>query len=118
MPKGSAHFVIQPMLKNNNVTCLIQQIIDPLHWLVLFFIKFWSTLHCIVTCIEHLITTISNQFGFKKSHSTLKDLVSFYHDHESIMYVAFVDASKGFDHLNYTALICKLYAKDVPGVIL
>jgi len=79
--------------------------------------------HIIATRIEHLMTTTSNQFGFKKSHSTLmpililKDLLSFYHDRGSTMYVAFLDASKAFDRVNYATLF-KLFARDVPGVIL
>jgi len=32
--------------------------------------------------------------------------------------VAFLDASKPFDRVNYAALFCKLSARDVPGVIL
>ena len=34
----------------------------------------------------------------------LKDLLSFYHDHGSTMYVAFLDASKAFDRVNYATL--------------
>ena len=50
--------------------------------------------------------------------TALKDLLSFYHDHGSTMYVAFLDASKAFDRVNYATLFCKLSARDVPGVIL
>ena len=34
------------------------------------------------------------------------------------MYVAFLDASKAFDRVNYATLFCKLSARNVPGVIL
>ena len=32
--------------------------------------------------------------------------------------MAFLDASKAFDRVNYATLFCKLSARDVPGVIL
>ena len=73
--------------------------------------------HIIATRIEHLITTTSNQFGFMLI-LVLKDLLDFYHDHGSTMHVAFLDASKSFDRVNYATLFCKLSASDVPGVIL
>ena len=39
----------------------------------------------------------------------LKELLQFYCDHGSTMFVCFLDASKAFDHVNYT---CLLYTSD------
>ena len=52
--------------------------------------------------IEILLTTTSNQFGFKPGLSTdkciflLKEMIHYYKKHGSSVYVSFMDASKAF----------------------
>ena len=62
-----------------------------------------------------------NQFGFKAKHSTdmaifvLKDLINFYVNHNSPMFICYLDASKAFDRINHNVLFAKL--KNVPCYI-
>ena len=63
--------------------------------------------------MEVVIDTTPNRFGFEKRHSTfmpallVKDLLKFYQQHGSNMYVAFLDVSKAFDRVRYASLFEK-----------
>ena len=50
----------------------------------------------------------------------LKELLRFYRDHGTNMYLCFLDASrpKAFDRVDYTVLFRKLMTRDVPVYIL
>jgi len=48
----------------------------------------------------------------------LKELLRFYRDHGTNMYVCFLHASKAFDRVDYTVLFRKLMTRDVPVHIL
>jgi hypothetical protein len=55
-----------------------------------------------------------NQFGFKSSHSTdmcvyvLKQVISFYSECSSPLFITYLDASKAFDRVNFYKLFDKL----------
>jgi len=71
---------------------------------------------------EHLDST-DNQFGFKRKHNTLmpvlllKEILRFYRDHNTNMYICFLDATKAFDRGDYAVLFQKLLSRNVPGYI-
>ena len=70
--------------------------------------------------IEDSIDTSSNQFGFKKKHSTdtciytLKELLYKYRSLNSTVFVCFLDASKAFDRINHDKLFKKLIDRGIP----
>ena len=69
---------------------------------------------------EGYFFTFDNQFGFKASHSTefctysLFEFIDFYKKRNTTVFVAFLDASKVFDRVNYWLLFTKLIDKNVP----
>lgn len=75
---------------------------------------------CIVHCIDHLLCTSDNQFGFKSAHSTdlcifaLKSVAHYYVDLGSPVSVCFLDASKAFDRVNHWTLFYKLLKRGIP----
>jgi len=48
----------------------------------------------------------------------LKELLRFYTDHGSNMFVCFLDASKASDRVDYSILFRKLITRKVPAYIL
>ena len=66
------------------------------------------------------LNTTCNQFGFKKKHSTdmciflLKEVIRYYHNNSSPMFVCFMDASKAFDRIEHNILFHKLLERNVP----
>lgn len=72
---------------------------------------------------EKLLYTCDNQFGFKKGHSTelcifsFKQILSYYKNHNSPVFVSFLDASKAFDRVNHKKLFSKLLDRGIPGDI-
>ena len=80
--------------------------------------------HILLSRLQEHLKTADNQFGFKRGHSTLmpililKELLKFYRDHGSTMFVCFLDASKAFDRVDYTILFGKLVNREIPAYIL
>ena len=68
---------------------------------------------------DHLYTC-DNQFGFKKGHGTdscifsLKEIVNYYHNLSSPVFICFLDASKAFDRINHWRLFKKLIDRNIP----
>jgi hypothetical protein len=60
------------------------------------------------------------QFAYKSKHGTamciyaIKEIISFYHEHNSSVFVRFLDASKAFDLFNHWKLFRKLLQKGMP----
>ena len=77
--------------------------------------------HAILNRLHEYLITSDNQFGFKRCHSTLmpililKELLKFYGDHGSTMFVCFLDASKAFDRVDYSVLFCKFVDRKFPA---
>ena len=69
---------------------------------------------------EDYLSTCSNQFGFKKGHSTdlciyaLKEYIEYYKNRNASVFVTMLDASKAFDRVNFWLLFQKLLSKNVP----
>ena len=120
MPKGSAHSVISPVVKDKS-----GDISDSANYRPIALVTIFSKIleHIIVSCVKKYMAVTHNQFGFKKHHGTLmpvlilKDIVNFYISHGSNMHLAFIDVSKAFDRVRYDTLFIKL-SKFVPGVTL
>ena len=73
-----------------------------------------NLLHC-----EQFLTTDDNQFGFKSGHSTdfclytLKEILEYYKQRNTTIFVTFLDASKAFDRIDHWLLFKKLFDKHV-----
>ena len=70
--------------------------------------------------LQNWLSTTSSQFGFKAKHGTemcvfiLKELIRYYIEHGSCMYVTYLDASKAFDRVNHKKLFAKLIEGGAP----
>ena len=70
--------------------------------------------------LEPYLTTMDNQFGFKKHHGTelcvftLMEALCFYHSEGTPMFLCFLDASAAFDRISFEILFNKLIKRDVP----
>ena len=79
--------------------------------------------HFILQQISSFLTTSSNQFGFKRKHSTnqcvflYKQAVSYYVNQNSPVFRIFLDASKAFDRVNHKLLFKKLSNRNVPACL-
>lgn len=68
--------------------------------------------------------TTDNQFGYKKNLSTgnctllLKDVVSYFKNRGSNVYMCLLDASKAFDKVNHLILFKKLIKRQIPYLTL
>ena len=70
-----------------------------------------------------LSLTSDLQFGFKAGHSTTqcsfvaREVIEYYHNRETDVYVTLLDASKAFDRVEYVALFRKLTLKGVCPIV-
>ena len=78
---------------------------------------------CLLTRFDSFICTTDNQFAYKKGHATdlcvylLKESISYYVKHSSLVYVCLLDASKAFDKLNHWILFKRLKDRGCPGYL-
>ena len=70
--------------------------------------------------LQNRLSTTCSQFGFKAKHGTemcvfiLKELTRYYIEHDSCMYVTYLDASEAFDRVNHQKLFAKLIEGGAP----
>ena len=80
--------------------------------------------HVLKNLFSNHLSTSSLQFGFKKNNSTshalycLKETVTYYTNHGSQVYCAFLDASKAFDRLVHSGLFLKMMSRNIPKVFI
>ncbi len=91
--------------------CICSCITKPLEW-------------CMLNRYRDNLSTSGLQYSFKSRHSTvmcslpLKDTVNYYWNRHSNVYVALVDASKGFDRVRYDRLFELLYKRKLPPIMI
>ena len=70
--------------------------------------------------LEEYLWTTNNQFGYKAGHSTdlcvyaLTEFIEYFETRSTSVYIAFLNASKASDKINYWILFKKLIAKRFP----
>ena len=81
--------------------------------------------HFILPKIRSYLVTVDNQFGFKERHNSdmcvlflLKQLISHYTQHGSLVFAIFLDASKTFDKVNHSLLFEKMIKHKVPMIFI
>ena len=80
--------------------------------------------HVLKSTFCDVLNTSCNQFGFKRNSSTshalhcLRETVTYYVNHGSRVFCAFLDASKAFDRLVHSGLFIKLMERKIPLVFL
>jgi hypothetical protein len=71
-----------------------------------------------------LLVTSDLQFGFKRKRSTtmctmvVKEVISYYMNHDSSVFCTFLDASIAFDKVHYCKLFSLLLARNIPALII
>ena len=69
---------------------------------------------------ENLLCSPDNQFGYKRKHSTdlcifsFKQVIDYYRNLSSPVFVCFLDASKAFDRVNHWYMLHKITVKSLP----
>jgi hypothetical protein len=86
---------------------------------------FERILNSIILCrYASLLATSDLQFGFKRKRSTamctmvVKEVTSYYMNHDSSVFCTFLDASKAFDKVHYCKLFSLLLARNIPALII
>ena len=70
--------------------------------------------------LDRYLWTADSQFGFKHAHGTEmaifahKQTVDFYRNHDTPVYMSFLDAKNTFDRVNHWTLAKKLLDRNVP----
>ena len=76
--------------------------------------------YCILDRFQSFLSTVDNQFGFKKglscSHAifNVRSLVERFNSGESTVNLCTIDLSKAFDKVNHYALFIKLMQRNIP----
>ena len=76
--------------------------------------------HAMLIKIDHFLLTDDLQFGYKRHHSTghaiytVKKCIDYFREHNSNVYVAFLDCTKGFDRVSHDGIFIKLLERKVP----
>ena len=79
--------------------------------------------HVIFNRIEHCIHTSEHQFGFKKKYGTdvcifaLKDVINYYRQLNTPVFLCFIDAKSAFDRVSYNKLFSLLCDRNCPKYI-
>jgi len=79
---------------------------------------------CVLHKYQHFLYSDELQFGFKKnsgcSHAlfVLSQVVDYFTAHGSTVYMASLDASKAFDHVNHIKLFNTLIDRGLPTHII
>ena len=74
--------------------------------------------------IERHLRTSSNQFGFKKAHSTdqciyaLKETINYYYSLNTPVFACFLDIKSAYDRVSHNILFLKLVKRGVPRYML
>ena len=118
MPQACIETILVPIYKNNK-----SNIHDKNNYRPIALATLTSKLfeYFILQQISPLLTTSSNQFGFKRKHSTdqcvflYKQAVSYYVNQNSPVFSTFLDASKAFDRVNHKLLFKKLSNRNIPA---
>ena len=78
---------------------------------------------CLIDKFGNYLCSHNLQFGFKK-HSgcanalyTVQQVVNYYNERGSTIYMAALDASKAFDRINHSTLINKLVSRNMPQCV-
>lgn len=121
IPSEATQTVICPTVKEKN-----GDISDASNYRPIALATIFSKIveHILLCRLQGYLSTSDNQFGFKRGHSTLmpilllKELLRFYSNHGTNMFVCFLDASKAFDRIAYSILFSKLFQRNVPNYII
>ena len=77
----------------------------------------------IITAHKEVLSTCDMQFGFKKGHSTtqctfnVEEIIKYYNNSNSSVYVMMLDASQAFDRINYVQLFNTLITRGMCFLI-
>ena len=117
VPSTMLKSVMIPIVKNKNKHITDKENYRPI-CLANVFTKVIENV--LLSRLQNWLSTTCSQFGFKAKHGTemcvfiLKELVRYYIEHGSCMYVTYLDASKAFDRVNHQKLFSKLIEAGAP----
>ena len=75
--------------------------------------------NCTISSNSYIFESDDLQFTYKKKTSTvqcvsiIKEVINYYVNQDSCVYMCMLDASKSFDRVNFLVLFKKLYAKGL-----